>query len=238
MTIPESRLELDIGNTRIKWRLLQGENVTLSGSDLKADLNFDLGLPLELRSVEAVWVSSVRRSEDEWVATHFNQVGYAEARSHQRGLINAYSNASLMGVDRWLAMLAARHESVTSSHIVVDAGTAITLDLIDSTGQHMGGYICPGLSMMKTALLSGADKVVSGKAWLQGRKPGARTEVCVDHGIQDMAVSWVERHVASMPDAHLSISGGDGLALALLLGREECYKPDLVLDGLKLNLTN
>ncbi|MDP1069535.1 type III pantothenate kinase, partial [Klebsiella pneumoniae] len=63
-----------------------------------------------------------------------------------------------MGVDRWLAMLAA-WQRVGQSCWVVDCGSAITLDLLDAEGRHQGGYILPGLRLMQQSLLGNTAEV-------------------------------------------------------------------------------
>jgi type III pantothenate kinase len=74
---------------------------------------------------------------------------HTEKYSH--GISNAYYNPEKLGVDRWLAMLGAvAHYSVPVC--IVDFGTAITLDVIDKHGQHLGGMIMPGLTVLKQSL--------------------------------------------------------------------------------------
>ena len=92
--------------------------------------------------------------------------------------------------------------------------------------------------MMKFALLGGTNKVVAGQDWVLGRDPGTSTQLCVDHGIQDMVVSWLECHIHKHPEAEVSISGGDGKMLSELLGLQKKYYPDLVLDGLNISFKN
>ena len=232
------RLELDVGNTRIKWRLCSQIGVVQQGCDLKLDISFDQASPDWLCKVSEVWVSSVHQNQNDWVESIFPNAQYAVSKGSQAGVYNSYSDPMKMGVDRWLAMLAAKAFNKTSSHIVIDAGTAITLDVIDSSGQHLGGYICPGLNMMKLALLGGTNKVVAGQDWVLGRDPGTSTQLCVDHGIQDMVVSWLESHIHKHPEAEVSISGGDGKMLSELLGLQKKYYPDLVLDGLNISFKN
>jgi type III pantothenate kinase len=232
------RLELDVGNTRIKWRLVDDGLIVKCGTDIKLDVCFGENEPEWVARIEDVWVSSVHQDQNSWIESYFSTVQYAVTRAFQCGLVNSYTDFSRMGVDRWLAMLAAREINKVGSHIVIDCGTAITLDVIDRHGQHMGGYICPGLTMMKAALLGGTNKVMAGMEWNVGRELGVDTQACVDHGIQDMVLSWLEQHIKSVPDAVVSISGGDGKKLSELLGMKNNYYPDLVLDGLNISLNN
>jgi len=68
------------------------------------------------------------------------------------GVVNAYADPSQYGVDRWAALIGSRslvHDPVC----IIDCGTAVTVDLMDAAGRHLGGRIMPGLEMMQQALL-------------------------------------------------------------------------------------
>jgi type III pantothenate kinase len=226
------RLELDAGNTRIKWRLIAADDSTLkSGSDLRVDI-FSAEQPSWLARVTLVWVSSVHSDQSQWIVKKFPVAEFAIAQHEMFGFKNSYVSPAKMGVDRWLAMLAAWSAEPSRQHIVIDAGTAITMDIINTNGQHLGGYICPGFNMMKSTLLSDTNKVLAEKSWSQGRGLGRSTQHCVDHGIQDMVLSWVERHCHAMPEARIWVSGGDGVMLSNYLTCKHTYSADLVLDGL------
>jgi type III pantothenate kinase len=189
-----------------------------------------------------VWISSVHEDQNQWLIQRFPNAQFAQAQKEECGLKNSYADPSRMGVDRWLAMLGVWSSQSTdheaSQYIVIDAGTAITLDIIDDNGQHVGGYICPGFNMMKSTLLSGTDKVLAENEWSIGRSPGYVTQLCVDHGIQDMVISCVERHCQSRSGAKVWVSGGDGVMLTRLLSNAYTYNSDLVLDGLSISFNN
>jgi type III pantothenate kinase len=228
------RLELDVGNTRIKWRLCDHRGRFDGGVDIKEAFAQS---PAWLTLVEDVWVGSVHDGQNEWVIEHFPQAKFAHSQAAHVGLINSYEEPGKMGVDRWLAMLAVWGKNPEGMNIVVDAGTAITLDIIDGAGQHLGGYICPGFQMMKTTLLASTDKVLAQEQWQTGRELGQSTQQCVDHGIQDMLACWVERHSALQPDAKVWVTGGNGEGLASLLTKPVELVPDLVLDGLYVHFS-
>ena len=223
------RLELDVGNTRIKWRLVDHRGVFEQGVDLK--LALDAG-PKWLSLVEQVWVSSVHSEQNLWLSELFDGVQFADSRSSFKGLVNSYREPSRMGVDRWLVMVAAWADEPNRSHLIVDAGTAVTMDVIGSEGVHLGGYICPGLQLMKSSLLSNTSRVKAANTWLSDRAYGQQTQECVDHGILDMVLCWIERHHLKNPEAKIWLTGGDGERLASLVEAPVVYAPDLVLDGL------
>lgn len=226
------RLELDVGNTRIKWRVLDQKGVFASGLDLKNEMSAQTPT---MEFVEQVWVSSVHEEHNAWISEHFPQAKFAQSQINHDGLINSYEDVHKMGVDRWLAMLAAWNANPNKAHIVIDAGTALTLDIIDEFGRHVGGYICPGFNMMKTALLGNTNKVLAHEDWSEGRAPGNITQLCVDHGIQDMVASWLEYHRNLQPQAEIWLTGGDAQRLVSLLDSPVRYEADLVLDGLAVS---
>lgn len=225
------RLELDVGNTRVKWRVCDHRGIFDSGLDLKLSVKEK---PSWMGLVEDVWVSSVHDEQVAWILDFFPQAKFAKTQVSHCGLSNSYEDVHKMGVDRWLAMLAAWNKSPDQSHIVIDAGTAITLDLIDEFGRHVGGYICPGFSLMKSSLLGGTRQVVVEDDWQVGRAPGNSTQGCVDYGVQDMVACWLEHHRALQPNARVWVTGGDGQRLVSLLAEPVQCEADLVLDGLSV----
>jgi type III pantothenate kinase len=228
------RLELDVGNTRTKWRLCDDVSVFESGQNLIEALAQE---PWWVSVVEIVWVSSVGSEQNEPILALFPNAQFAKSQVAHLGLINSYKDPNKMGVDRWLAMQAVWSRRPDTSHIIVDAGTAITLDVIDNFGCHVGGYICPGFNMMKAGLLGGTQRVMAQDNWQLGRELGNNTQGCVDYGIQDMVASWLESHRVKQPDACIWVTGGDGVRLNSLLSSPVTFEADLVLDGLKVHFS-
>lgn len=224
-------LELDAGNTRIKWRVVEGETTLNSGSDLKQQLD-----QIDPKSLASVWVSSVHTEQNAWIAATFPQAAFAETSKQKAGLLNSYQDVSRMGVDRWLAMLAAYADNPDGDHIIVDAGTALTIDVI-SQHRHVGGYICPGIYLMKQSILGKTQQIFAEDEWLSGRSPGESTQECLDHGVLDMACSWIESRCQYYPKATVWLTGGDAEKLAPLLNRSLVLEPDLVLNGLKVHFS-
>lgn len=235
------RLELDAGNTRIKWRLLDAnEDVELRGVDLRNEIG-----QVDRKSIDEVWVSSVHPEQNDWISKCFPQAKFATTDSAKQGLSNSYADPSRMGVDRWLAMLGAYKCAKDQSHIIVDAGTALTIDVIVNH-HHVGGYICPGLRTMKDAVFGKTQQVLADDDWLADRSPGNSTQACLDHGILDMVCAWIEKQVTEYPEATVWLTGGDSDALLTvlnttgggLLNRSLVLEGDLVLNGLKVHFLN
>ncbi len=234
-------LQLDLGNSSAKWRLLQGNEIVARGLYQHGDSVGREALLASADAPEQIWISSVAGPdvEAELVACLQQQwqVQPWFARTPQRSLdlINSYAQPERMGVDRWLAMLAARHRCVDRL-CLVDAGSALTIDLVAASGRHEGGYIIPGPALMERALLLDTDRVRFDENVDYSLRPGASTAEAVRHGIalaQAGAVSLALRQAAD-PVPALFFCGGAGETLMQLLGAGGLYLPDLVFEGLAL----
>lgn len=246
-------IDIDAGNSRIKWRAMSDGNrvdrgIVDSTEELLAEfaglsrLGFEPGAtPFRVRvaSVRSEeWLSGFSaRLREEWSVP----VEVARSSARAAGVVNAYREPDTLGVDRWLAMLAARARS-TGLCVVIDCGTAITLDIVEADGRHRGGYIVPGLALQQRALTGTArirlgDEVPRG----EGRaEPGRSTAEAVHNGSLAMVGGWIAKdEVVRQAGAEqgLFVSGGDADRLIPALHRAGLSvrrEPDLVLDGLGL----
>lgn len=264
------RLELDIGNTRIKWRLCKDDTVVSESFVLTAEVvtqdevenaRFDSVFSgIDLSQLDAIYAASVviacNRRLIEWCEkNNLCQPVFAGVCRECAGVINGYIDVSQMGVDRWLAMLAAWNK-LNSPCIVIDAGSAITVDFIADKGKHCGGYIVPGLRLMNNALFAQTEKVgVSSDDYPLTPLYGDSTEQAVLSGLSMMVLGFLKEacdqfihQTALITPPKILVTGGNGHYVEGLLlendvlgGRtgRECeisYDPDLVLDGLSLAL--
>lgn len=237
-------LLLDQGNTRLKWRLIcSGADVAGSGSGMEslADAADCLAACGGGASLQAVLVASVAAPEitrkllDDSESI-FGLVPHHLAAIRQcGGLRNGYLEPHKLGVDRWLAMLGAREREV-ESFLVVDAGTAVTMDAV-VRGVHLGGYILPGLSMQRAALGCGTARVgtAAGRA---GAGWGVQTNACVLNGtaraVAELAsASLIELQKTVGDTCPLFITGGDAPEIVTLLrGGPVIECEDLVFKGM------
>lgn len=146
-------LEIDYGNTRLKWRLLKSNT---SEAIARGVVNQLQELVPALQAVGYVnldfcRVCSVRSSDDNTDLTSLISktygvaVEYAKSTKSLSGVTNGYLEAEKLGVDRWLAVVAA-YVRMQAACVVIDSGTAITVDYISAGGAHLGGCIAPGFS--------------------------------------------------------------------------------------------
>lgn len=231
-------LDVDAGNTRLKWRLRSADQVVARGAETApGDM---ASLTAVAGSVEAVRVASVGTDAD-WrqLVLRLAQVCRTQPRfavpgREFQGLRSAYADPAQMGVDRWLAMVAA-WQRYRSGLVIIDAGSALTIDYVDQDGQHLGGYILPGWHMHLKGLLEGTARVFAdGIRERPGVAPGRNTSACVNQGLAWLWASWGARLEADrrrLGLVRVIISGGDSDHV-LDAGVEGEVWPELVMDGL------
>jgi len=229
-------LDIDAGNTRIKWRVLDQGQVVSSGDQLTESVRQLAALDITCaESIQRIRLSSVAGSDIiESLQNQFDcPLEVAVVDESAAGITCGYKDCQQLGVDRWLAVIAA-YKKIANSLIVIDAGSAVTIDIVDTEGVHQGGYIVPGLRLMHQALWQGTEHIkVEAKSVANITIPGRSTDDAVDKGCLLLLVSTIESLV-NQYGGKLVITGGDGLMLRDQLNVPADYHPDLVLEGLAL----
>jgi len=226
-----SVLLVDIGNTRIKWQWrASGQETKTAYVDKDNAARF--AWPVE---PERVVVASVQEN----ASLHELFEGLYGERLRWLGtpvydyehFRHCYPDPARLGVDRWLAMIGGRKHT-QGDLVVVDAGTALTIDVLSVDNQHTGGFIVPGLTMARSALFGGTDKVrqFQDETDQKTLAPGTNTVNCVAAGTLRQHVALVQSVAREYPEHRLLITGGDGEQLAGLLGSPYCS--DLIFDGM------
>jgi type III pantothenate kinase len=240
-------LELDCGNTRVKWRVRNDKFTLMRGIFLTHEgFNAITSHELAAADIQRVLVGSVlvddfARKLASWSITYLGiNPEFAVSEPQSCGVINGYQQPEKLGVDRWLAIIAASAYT-GSARVIVDCGSAITVDLVTSQGEHLGGYIAPGLRLMREALGSKTAAIKLGQiGYPENSFPGRNTvaaiksaELAMIAGLVEQAKSVLKNY--DMSDAKLLVTGGDGEWLVSML-KEGAYHEDLVLDGLHMAL--
>ncbi|WP_430461200.1 type III pantothenate kinase [Thalassolituus sp. LLYu03] len=223
-----SVLLIDAGNSRIKWQLRE-QGRTLRGGSLRYDDQLTETLP----QADKVLVAAVCEAAPlrEALADRAGVTWLDHTPTAFHGFTHCYPDPSRLGVDRWLAMLGARrHQS--GPLLVVDAGTALTIDLVSADNQHQGGFIVPGLGLAAGALFSNTSRVrpFDNELHQGGTEPGQDTLNCVLSGVKRQQQALVASVVRDYPEHALLLTGGDGQQLADSVGGR--FIADLVFDGM------
>ncbi|MBU2952485.1 type III pantothenate kinase [Marinobacter sp. F3R08] len=234
------KLFIDSGNTRLKWCLDDRGGPLACGTGSLADENPLAGAGDRLRDVKSVAVSTVASEQRRALLSELlarvcaASVDFYWSERARNGLVNAYQDVGKMGADRWHAMYGAwlAHKL---GYVVVDAGSAITVDYVDRSGQHLGGYILPGLQMMLRSLRTDAARIDFEAQSESTIYPGKSTGECVNHGLSWLLSAMIQRLNADARRLALSdvlVTGGDAARL-MDLGLPGMLCPDLVLKGLR-----
>lgn len=237
------RLLLDLGNTRLKWALEEDHGRWQAQG--AAPWNGDLALlastwqTLPVPAV-AFGASVVDTERERAVATQVRalfgcEVAWLRTPASACGVRNAYPEPGRLGVDRFLAMVAA-HAAGAGDCVLVGVGTALTLDALAADGRHLGGLIAPGPRLMQQALLGATVQV-------RPRNEGVlvdaadNTSDAVVSGCWQAAAALVERFVARMAPRFgvapaVRVDGGDAAGLVSLLSQPATMVEHGVLQGL------
>ena len=253
-------LLIDIGNTSLRWALFpKGQD--RDGLGPMTAVRHGRAVPPEvldawgrLAAPGQVLISNVGGAAlGEAVARVVralwgHEPAFAQTRQDCLGLRVAYPEPARLGVDRWLALLAAHALCAQSAAgvgaaLVVDVGTAATFDCLAPGGQHLGGLILPGMAMMRDSLLAGTH-IPHGEPGPAPEPWAADTGAAVTTGSLHSLAALAERlhirlwdRVAAITGASTSpplllLTGGDAHRIAPLIGHPLELIPDLVLRGL------
>ncbi|CAI8835743.1 MULTISPECIES: pantothenate kinase [Pseudomonas] len=218
-------LELDCGNSFIKWRVLNAELRVLVAEGV---VDSDGALVEGLRSLEKISLDKCRlvsvRTEDETnlliglLRREFGiSVVCAAPAREMSGVKNGYDDYERLGLDRWLAMLGGFHLA-KGACLVLDFGTAVTADFISADGDHLGGFICPGMPLMRNQLRTHTRKIrygdLAAERALTSQAPGRNTAEAVERGCSLMLRGFVltqleMAHSYWGDDYSVFITGGD-----------------------------
>lgn len=220
---------IDQGNSRIKLASYDASTVTLMDEFISpSDFNWP-GI-----ANARVWVSSVASHDKAQLLRNcLDRAGiiqrWVTVRENEHRLPTRY-NADQLGVDRWLASLAA-YQHCRGTCLIVDSGTATTLDLVDSQGIHQGGYILPGFELMERALMQGT--AIPERVFADNNPPIAtETAAAITLGAPRAVAALVESLVSREPDTKLYLGGGGAFHLVEQLSIPYVKVDQMVLNGL------
>lgn len=239
-------LLVDIGNSRVKWARLErgvlgvqraAAHAGWTVADWRAQLFDEGAVEAVLAATVAGGASAAAMSEAARGATGIEPRFVTTARQ-AAGVRNGYADPSLLGVDRWLAVIGA-YRRIGGACVVADVGTAATIDVVAADGQHGGGFIVPGPALMVASLVS-ATSDLGARHGSSGPDSGARfadnTRDAMERGCRLAVAALIERSVVDAGSEKgapaLLLTGG---AAAEVLSHLCCpveYVPDLVLRGL------
>ena len=237
------KLLFDLGNSRIKWGWAEGGGILRHGSFRNTEDALRQGVAaMELPdTLDQIAVSSVlheRRNRlfAEELQTRTGQTPwFAHVSAAAHGVRNGYHDPAQLGVDRWLALIAAWR--ITQAAVcVIDCGTTITVDWLDADGVHAGGLVIPGYRLMRdTTQRDTAQISLAAKTAEDGLPPGKDTTACVTHGCLRAIQAFLDSlpRIGGAAPSYL-ITGGDAARLSASLELPAQEEPLLLFQGLDL----
>ena len=249
-------LLVDLGNSRLKWASHQNGQLCSVGCLKYDEENLATSISAAWSSLPApgkIYVSSDVDSRltavlSQWVEKQWATVAHIiTPKDHAYGVKNAYQDPLQLGTDRWAALVAVRN-NIKGAAIIIDCGTAITIDVMNAKGEHLGGMIIPGIQMMQQSLFKGTHKI---NRTDEKNEPvltalGKNTREGVRSGIHTAVIAFINETISratrqTMPQTKTEkmtnvITGGDADVILPFLDNSVIHKPTLVLEGLAIIL--
>lgn len=235
-------LLVDMGNTRLKWSVVKNGQLITGQPLVNEQINQQVLLTIwqHITPPQQLVIACVTANDKLtlvmavavalWPSIKIMRVS---SQTQTFGIINAYTPPEKLGVDRWLALIAARNHYQLPA-CIVDCGTAITVDLVDADGHHLGGLISAGLTLMKQSLAHGTDAL----PFSHTTYPVAAanfTEAAIYSGTLWAAVGLIEQVLAKQKGIlSVILTGGDAALIAPHLSIAPIVDTDLVLRGLAI----
>jgi len=209
---------LDIGNSNTKWK---SNN---QYSQVKTtEFSFSI-----LPDAKKIWVSNVSQKVKD---INQENIFYVKSFEKYKSLINGYQVPNSLGVDRWLAMIASYEQNPHKGLLIIDIGSAVTIDIVLRSGIHLGGEIFPGLDKIRKTFPNFPVVDCSNNNEL-----GKNTHEAWSLGTYRMLVNAINQRVdhlsQAIPEVKILVTGGGYHLLQPLLNFPHKYYENLVLDGL------
>jgi len=233
-------LAIDVGNSRLKWGISDRGQWIARDRILHADIAMlpDRWRPFgdpDVAIVANVAGDAVRGALGAALGQFSARPIWLVAAARQCGVSNHYLRPSQLGADRWAALIGARHAAPGTS-LVVNAGTATTIDALTAAGDFLGGLILPGLGLMTRSLNLGTALIGEDAGHLDGFPRCTRDAVY--SGAVQSTLGAIERQLRALEAAghgpvKCVLTGGAADALAPHMSGPLVRVETLVLDGLR-----
>jgi len=234
-------LVIDTGNTLTKLAMFQGTEMqaftSFAGVDIKR-----LKLFCETNTlISNAIISTVKEYPEEidvFLKKNFNTVIFDH--NTPVPVKNNYDSPETLGKDRLAGVIGAKHWMPNSNILVIDAGTAITYDLVTSEGEYLGGGISPGITMRYKALHTFTGRLPLLDYYEDAELIGNHTASSIHSGVLNGALAEMEGIIKGYqliyPDLKIILTGGDHNYFDKRLKIKTFAALNLVLEGLNLIL--
>ncbi|RNC85911.1 MAG: type III pantothenate kinase [Balneola sp.] len=237
-SINESVLFVDIGNSAVKVAVKNQDNWKVHSYQYAEEAAHEINN--RLHPVQKIVLSSVRESTRDVIMSEIQAHLVDELTVHDIPSEKLdYRTPKTLGMDRFLVCLGA-HSVEKKAVLVIDAGTACTIDFMDEEGVFRGGVIMPGLNPLLTIFNHNAPALPEVSLKIPDLFPGKSTEESLQWG---QVAFWVDgvknqlnRFQSAFGEFDLFLSGGDVEAVHKLLGMNTRIEKDLIFRGMEMML--
>ncbi len=236
-------LVIDAGNSRVKWGWHDGADwasiATVSLIEFAASSDHVNPFSVTHADPERIIIANVAGEGAHHLLVNWTSIFDVEplwlrAEAERCGVKNRYERPEQLGPDRWAALIAARALHASGPALVVNAGTATTVDMLSGDGRFLGGAILPGVELMRFVLHEHTGRLPIDEG--EHRQTPRNTADAIATGCrhaQAGAVECMYRVLRELERNPLCIvAGGAGRALTDQLSMPRRYVENLVLDGL------
>lgn len=175
-----------------------------------------------------------------WAISHKINVNFIESEKQRFGITNSYQQPKSLGVDRWLTLIGASILHPKSAVIIIDAGTATTLDVLDKDGTHQGGLILAGIDLMLSQLTSNTSKVKFEISDTTNIGLGKSTSECVNNAAWAATIAMINSSITEAENLyhieHCILLGGNAQRILPFITTKTSKTTiidDLIFEGLK-----
>lgn len=218
-------LLIDIGNTRTKYVQVNNDKLTetvqLSNEGLTQGYfsqNFSDASQIILANVAK---GELTQNIETWCSVNSIDFLQVHSEKHKAGLTSAYQEPTSLGIDRWLALLGAINLYPKQNILIIDAGTATTVDLVDATGQHQGGWILAGIQALFNSIISHSTLVHAEQKFDANIVFGLNTTDNVNNACWAATLGMIEQGIYQAEQTgqidRILLTGGNGNILTKLL---------------------
>jgi len=240
--INKDQLFIDVGNSFVKAAYRDG---VVWKEPAHGNCSLTVGLRDWIRESSRTFnhfiISSVRKSVSEQFLDIFGEERSTLLTTSQIPNENIdYETPKTLGIDRFLGCLGAvRHTG--AAVVVIDAGSACTVDFMTADEIYIGGAIMPGLYALKRTFQRETPELPDFNIRLPKNRPGKSTEESLQLGTAGMVTFAIEGMLRDYQEAHheyeLVITGGHRELIAGLINVESKLRPNLIFDGMAEFLT-
>lgn len=233
---------IDIGNTRTKYCIVsEGKRSSQQGV---ANMHFCYDFLCEnFSDATKVIVASVSHEQQtdkikDWCQE--NNITYQQVVSETKknAVITGYQEPSQLGIDRWLALIGSAEIFPNKNILIIDAGTATTIDFLAATGKHQGGWILAGINTLISSVLANTVQVQANNNEKESLAFGTNTSENVHNaawaatvGSINLAISQVQQQGFILDE--VIFTGGNGNLLSSLISYRSTVIDELVFTGLQ-----